>query len=179
MAARSQAAVHKTAEVPVSALAQEIVAGLTAKPKQIPPKYFYDEKGAQLFEAITETPEYYPTRCEIAILRERAHEVARFIPEGAAVVEFGSGSSRKARLLIEAAPTIAAYVPVDISSQLLLREAPVGLSWQSNEAPSDSSPLVVSVIVTCCGGASISGASGSRTIEPSPRTPASSRCPSR
>jgi dimethylhistidine N-methyltransferase len=123
MAARSQAALRKTAEVPVSALAQEIVAGLTAKPKRIPPKYFYDEKGAQLFEAITQTPEYYPTRCEIEILRERAHEMARFIPQGAAVVEFGSGSSRKARLLIEAAPAIAAYVPVDISSQLLLREA--------------------------------------------------------
>src|SRR5262245_46640168 len=114
MAARSQAALRKTAEVPVSGLAQEIVAGLTAKPKRIPPKYFYDEKGEQLLEAITQTPKYYPTRCEIEILHERAHEMARFIPQGAAVVEFGSGSSRKGRLLIEAAPAIAAYVPVDI-----------------------------------------------------------------
>jgi dimethylhistidine N-methyltransferase len=123
MAARSQAALRKAAEMPAAALADEIIAGLTAKPKRIPPKYFYDETGAQLFEAITETPEYYPTRCEIAILRDRADEIARFIPSGAAVVEFGSGSSRKARLLMAAAPTIAAYVPVDLSSQMLIREA--------------------------------------------------------
>ena len=123
MAARSQAAFRKAAEMPASALADEIIAGLTAKPKRIPPKYFYDETGAQLFEAITATPEYYPTRCEIAILRDRAGEIARFIPTGAAVVEFGSGSSRKARLLMAAAPAIAAYVPVDLSSQMLIREA--------------------------------------------------------
>ena len=123
MAARSQAALRKAAEMPASALADEIIAGLTAKPKRIPPKYFYDETGAQLFEAITATPEYYPTRCEIAILRDRAGEIARFIPTGAAVVEFGSGSSRKARLLMAAAPAIAAYVPVDLSSQMLIREA--------------------------------------------------------
>ena len=123
MAARSQAALRKAAEMPASALADEIIAGLTAKPKRIPPKYFYDETGAQLFEAITATPEYYPTRCEIAILRDRADEIARFIPAGAAVIEFGSGSSRKARLLMAAAPAIAAYVPVDLSSQMLIREA--------------------------------------------------------
>jgi dimethylhistidine N-methyltransferase len=123
MAAPSQAALRRVSETPVSVLAPEIIAGLTAKPKRIPPKYFYDETGAQLFEAITATPEYYPTRCEIAILRERAGEIARFLPEGAAVVEFGSGSSGKARLLIAAAPAIAAYVPVDISSQMLIREA--------------------------------------------------------
>jgi L-histidine Nalpha-methyltransferase len=123
MAARSQAALRNVAEMPGSALAHEIIAGLTAKPKRIPPKYFYDEIGAQLFEAITETAEYYPTRCEIAILRDRADEIARFIPAGAAVVEFGSGSSRKARLLMAAAPAIAAYVPVDLSSQMLIREA--------------------------------------------------------
>jgi dimethylhistidine N-methyltransferase len=123
MAARSQAALRNVAEMPGPALAHEIIAGLTAKPKRIPPKYFYDEIGAKLFEAITETPEYYPTRCEIAILRDRADEIARFIPAGAAVVEFGSGSSRKARLLMAAAPAIAAYVPVDLSSQMLIREA--------------------------------------------------------
>ena len=87
MVARTQAALRKAAEIPASALADEIIAGLTAKPKRIPPKYFYDEAGAQLFEAITATPEYYPTRCEIAILRDRAGEIARFIPAGAAVIE--------------------------------------------------------------------------------------------
>src|SRR5215469_13978924 len=123
MVARTQAALRKAAEIPASALADEIIAGLTAKPKRIPPKYFYDEAGAQLFEAITATPEYYPTRCEIAILRDRAGEIARFIPAGAVVIEFGSGSSRKARLLMAAAPAIGAYVPVDLSSQMLIREA--------------------------------------------------------
>ena len=59
--------------------------------KRIPPKYFYDESGSQLFEAITQTPEYYLTRCEMEILRERASEIARFIPDGAAMIEFGSG----------------------------------------------------------------------------------------
>jgi dimethylhistidine N-methyltransferase len=108
---------------PESSLAREIIAGLTARPKRISPKYFYDEAGAQLFEAITATPEYYLTRCEIAILDERAAEIARLIPDGTAVVEFGSGSSRKARVLITAAPAIVAYVPVDISSKMLIKEA--------------------------------------------------------
>src|SRR3974390_3271896 len=104
MAARSQAVLRKAAEMPAWPLADEIIAGLTAKPKRIPPKYFYDETGAQLFDAITATPEYYPTRCEIAILRERADEIAGFIPAGAAVVEFGSGSGRQARPLVAGPP---------------------------------------------------------------------------
>jgi dimethylhistidine N-methyltransferase len=123
MAAQSQAALDHAALPPQSSLAREIIAGLAARPKRISPKYFYDEVGAQLFEAITATPEYYLTRCELAILRERAAEIARFVPDGAAVVEFGSGSSQKARVLIAATPAIAAYVPVDISSKMLIREA--------------------------------------------------------
>jgi dimethylhistidine N-methyltransferase len=122
MTAHSQAALRRISVSPESSLAREI-AGLTARPKRISPKYFYDEAGAQLFEAITATPEYYLTRCEIAILDERAAEIARLIPDGTAVVEFGSGSSRKARVLITAAPAIAAYVPVDISSKMLIKEA--------------------------------------------------------
>jgi dimethylhistidine N-methyltransferase len=122
MAARSQAVVRQVPP-PQSPLARELIAGLTGRPKRIPPKYFYDETGAQLFEQITEAPEYYLTRCEMAILRERAAEIARFIPERAAVIEFGSGSSQKVRLLIAAAPTIAAHVPVDISAKMLTEEA--------------------------------------------------------
>src|SRR5437660_6393485 len=106
-----------------SSFVRDVLAGLTARPKRLSPKYFYDETGAQLFEAITATPEYYLTRCELAILHDRAAEIARFIPDRAAVVEFGSGSSQKARILIEAAPAIAAYVPVDISSKMLMQEA--------------------------------------------------------
>src|ERR1043166_5181430 len=92
-----------------SAFLRDVVAGLTARPKRLPPKYFYDEAGARLFEAITALPEYYPTRCELEILHERALEIARFFPAGSALVEFGSGSSRKVRMLLAAAPTIAAY----------------------------------------------------------------------
>ena len=124
MAAPSQAVLrHVSVAPPASSLAREVIAGLTARPKRISPKYFYDEAGAQLFAAITATPEYYLTRCEIGILQERASEIARFIPAGAALVEFGSGSSQKARVLIAAAPAIAAYVPVDISSKMLIKEA--------------------------------------------------------
>src|SRR5262249_27696343 len=83
--------------------AAEVVAGLTAKPKRLPPKFFYDSTGSDLFERITELPEYYPTRCELSIVQERAADIAALIPEGAALVEFGSGSSRKTRLLLGAA----------------------------------------------------------------------------
>ena len=110
-------------EAPDAAFARDVIAGLGARPKHLPPKYFYDEAGSLLFEAITELPEYYPTRCELSILREHAGEIARLLPERAALVEFGSGSSRKARILLDAAPAVAAYVPVDISSALLATEA--------------------------------------------------------
>jgi dimethylhistidine N-methyltransferase len=123
MAAQPNAALrYETTEIEPP-FARDVVSGLTARPKRLPPKYFYDEAGAQLFEEITALPEYYPTRCELAILRERAADIARFFPEGSALVEFGSGSSRKVRILLAAAPTIAAYVPVDISSEMLSQEA--------------------------------------------------------
>ena len=102
---------------------RDAIAGLTARPKHLSPKYFYDQAGAKLFDDITALPEYYPTRCELEILRALAADLARFFPGGSALIEFGSGSSRKVRLLLKAAPTIAAYVPVDISSQMLTQEA--------------------------------------------------------
>src|SRR5262249_44815361 len=79
--------------------------------------------GSRLFEQITELPEYYPTRCELAILREHSAEIARFIRPQGALIEFGSGSTRKVRILLAAAPSLAAYVPVDISSEMLAQEA--------------------------------------------------------
>jgi dimethylhistidine N-methyltransferase len=103
--------------------ARDVLQGLSAHPKNLPPKYFYDQAGSELFEQITTLPEYYPTRCELRILRDRAPEIARLLPEGAALVEFGSGSSKKVRLLLEAAPQLAAYVPVDISAEFLQQEA--------------------------------------------------------
>src|SRR3954467_9172740 len=94
-----------------SSFARDIVAGLTARPKRLSPKYFYDEAGSHLFERITEVPDYYPTRTEHAILTKHAPERARLLPENTALIEFGSGSFRKARILLDAAPTVAAYVP--------------------------------------------------------------------
>jgi dimethylhistidine N-methyltransferase len=106
-----------------SQFGHDVLAGLTARPKRLLPKYFYDHAGAQLFEEITALPEYYPTRCELAILTENAAAIARLVPEGAALIEFGSGSSKKARILLAAAQQAAAYVPVDISTEMLAKEA--------------------------------------------------------
>jgi dimethylhistidine N-methyltransferase len=122
MNVQARIARHEPA-VAYAQFARDVLAGLTARPKRLPPKYFYDEAGSRLFEQITELPEYYPTRSELAILAAHAPEIARLLPENTALIEFGSGSFRKARILLDAAPTIAAYVPVDISSQMLVQEA--------------------------------------------------------
>ena len=105
-----------------SAFAADVVEGLTATPKRIPAKYFYDAAGSQLFQQITALPEYYPTRTELQILATRRHELATLLPAGAALVEFGSGSTEKARIVLQAA-SFAVYVPVDISGEFLAEEA--------------------------------------------------------
>jgi L-histidine Nalpha-methyltransferase len=102
--------------------AADVIAGLTTQPKTLPAKYFYDLTGSALFERITELLEYYPTRCEIAILRDHAPAIASMFPPRSALVEFGSGSSRKARILLDAAASVAAYVPVDISGDFLQQD---------------------------------------------------------
>jgi dimethylhistidine N-methyltransferase len=106
-----------------STFAADVLAGLSASPKRLPPKYFYDDAGSLLFERITELPEYYPTRCEMSILRVHAADICRLIPEGAALIEFGAGAAKKARVLLRAAPQLAAYVPVDICGEMIEREA--------------------------------------------------------
>jgi len=98
---------------------RDLLAGLARSPKTASPKWFYDAEGSRLFEEITELPEYYPTRTELALLRDRAGEMAQAIPEGAALVEFGSGASTKTRLLLDAAPQLGVYVPIDISKSAL------------------------------------------------------------
>jgi dimethylhistidine N-methyltransferase len=123
MAASPQTALRRAPDVVESEFAHDVIAGLSARPKRLSPKYFYDEKGAQLFEEITRLPEYYPTRCELSILERHAAEMVKLIPAEAALIEFGSGSTRKARMLLDAAPAIGAYVPVDISSEMLRQEA--------------------------------------------------------
>ncbi len=100
-------------------------AGLTAAPKSLPPKWFYDAVGSELFEKITALPEYYPTRAEREILQARAVHIAA-ASRAATLVELGSGSSEKTRLLIDAlraAGTLHRYVPVDVSEQALLAAA--------------------------------------------------------
>ena len=107
---------HATEE---SDFAKDVLSGLAKPQKAIPPKYFYDAEGSRLFEAITELAEYYPTRTEVALLRRTAGEIAALIPPGAALVEFGSGASTKTRILLDAAPQIGVYVPIDISKAAL------------------------------------------------------------
>lgn len=100
------------------AFRQDVLAGLKQVPKAIPARWLYDDAGSQLFEEITQLPEYYPTRAETDILNTRGGEFAELIGPGRAVVEFGSGSSVKTPLLLSAiAP--AAYVPLDISGDFL------------------------------------------------------------
>ena len=106
-----------------SAFEDDVLLGLATRPKRLPAKYFYDETGSLLFERITEVKEYYPTRTEMGILRDHAADIMRLIPAGSALVEFGSGSSRKARIVLAAAPPLAAYVPVDICGEMIAQEA--------------------------------------------------------
>jgi dimethylhistidine N-methyltransferase len=124
MARATQTALRAAPPVETSdPFAADVLAGLTAKPKHLPPKYFYDAAGSALFERITQLPEYYPTRCELALLREHAPAIASLFPPNCALIEFGAGASKKARILFGAAATIEAYVPVDISGDFLQAEA--------------------------------------------------------
>jgi L-histidine Nalpha-methyltransferase len=103
-------------------MAGEILRGLQAHPKWISPKYFYDAKGSELFEQITDLPEYYLTRTEMALFDEYLPDIAKHRHRAVCVVEYGSGSSLKIRKLLEAL-TPEAYVPVDISNEHLQENA--------------------------------------------------------
>jgi len=104
----------------------DVLRGFEMRPRAIPARWFYDRRGSELFEAITDLPEYYPTRTETAILRRIAPEVAALAGPGRAVVEFGSGSSMKTPIVLGAvAPS--AYVPIDISGDFL-RESSASLA---------------------------------------------------
>jgi L-histidine Nalpha-methyltransferase len=100
---------------------EDIIQGLTAVKKNLPPKYFYDDRGSELFEQICELPEYYPTRTEAAIIDRYANEIARFTG-CCELVELGSGSSTKTRLLLDAyqqLPGDCRYIPIDVSGGIL------------------------------------------------------------
>jgi dimethylhistidine N-methyltransferase len=110
-------ALHDFAPIQAS-FRDDVLRGLSLPQKKLSAKYFYDDRGSELFEAICELPEYYPTRTEIALMQRYAGEMAQLMGPRSLLIEYGSGSSKKTRLLIEAAAP-AAYVPIDISRSLL------------------------------------------------------------
>jgi L-histidine Nalpha-methyltransferase len=112
---------------------RDVLNGLSARPRTIPPRWFYDRAGSELFEAITTLPEYYLTRTERSLLSETAGEIAALTGPGRTVVEFGSGSSAKTPILLSAVDP-AAYVPIDISRDFLW-EAAARLSKQFADLP--------------------------------------------
>lgn len=101
----------------------DALAGLLARRKTLPCKYFYDQRGSRLFDDICETAEYYPTRCEREILWDQRHEVAFYAGKGAALVDLGGCNPEKARILLESLTAPRAYVPVDVSAEALERGA--------------------------------------------------------
>jgi len=101
----------------------EVLRGLRQQQKEIPSKYFYDERGSRLFDRICELEDYYPTRTEAAIMREHVAEMAELLGPSCLLIEYGSGSSTKTRILLDHLREPAAYVPVDISCEHLLRAA--------------------------------------------------------
>ena len=100
--------------------ARDVAAGLASQPKTLPCQYFYDARGSELFEEITRLPEYYPTTVETGILRDCAADFAEDLnAKESVLVEFGSGSSLKTELLLEALPGLVCYIPIDVSASAL------------------------------------------------------------
>jgi L-histidine N-alpha-methyltransferase len=113
--------VHLPPGGPLSGMAADVRAGLTRPFKELSPRYFYDERGSQLFEEITELPEYYPTRCEREILETRSAEICEAANSPATLIELGSGSALKTTVLLNAmldAGCLETYCPVDISEEI-------------------------------------------------------------
>jgi L-histidine N-alpha-methyltransferase len=113
--------VHLPPGGPLSGMAADVRAGLTKPFKELSPRYFYDGHGSELFEQITELPEYYPTRCERRILELHAREICTAADDPATLIELGSGSAAKTRVLLDAmrgAGCLDAYAPVDISEEI-------------------------------------------------------------
>lgn len=103
----------------VNDMLADVIAGLDRSPKSLPSKYFYDDRGSQLFEVITDLGEYYLTRAELQIMQQHACDIASVIGDGALIIEYGSGSSKQTRTLLDALAAPAGYVPVDISGDFL------------------------------------------------------------
>ncbi|MFG1921301.1 L-histidine N(alpha)-methyltransferase [Cryptosporangium sp. NPDC048952] len=121
---------HLPADFIARTLRQDVATGLTADPKWLPPRWFYDDRGSELFDEITRLPEYYPTRAERQILTARAAEIAE-VSAATALVELGAGACEKTHLLLDAlraAGSLRTYVPVDVSDGAL-RTASANLLW--------------------------------------------------
>ncbi|MGD9501056.1 MAG: L-histidine N(alpha)-methyltransferase [Methyloceanibacter sp.] len=112
--------------------AAAVLAGLARKPRSIPCRFFYDARGSELFEEITKLDEYYPTRIETALLEAYGSEIAARAGSGRALIEFGSGSSRKTSLLLSALQDVPAYIPIDIAAESLQEAA----EWLGGRHPS-------------------------------------------
>jgi dimethylhistidine N-methyltransferase len=123
----------------LSEFGSDLQAALATRPHAISPKYFYDAEGSRLFDRICELPEYYPTRTELGILERHVAEMAALAGPGAEIVEFGAGSLRKVRLLLQAFETPARYVPIDISGEHLRDAAGI---LRSEFAKLDVQPVV-------------------------------------
>lgn len=122
-----------------SGFSRDVLQGLSKTQKEIPSKYFYDERGSELFEQICGLDEYYPTGCEVEIMQHNLEEIADVLGGGVQLIELGSGSSMKTRLLLKQCKNLAMYVPVDISDDFL-QEVGAGLR---NEFPDhDIRPVV-------------------------------------
>jgi dimethylhistidine N-methyltransferase len=126
-------------KAPAPSFAADVRAMLASRPRSISPKWFYDERGSQLFDAICELSEYYPTRTELAILSQHAGEIASHMGPRAEIVEFGAGSLRKVRLLLDAMDEPARLLPIDISGEHLARCA---VELQRDYAGLDVQPVV-------------------------------------
>src|SRR5246127_1679232 len=126
MTAHSLTAIQSGSSAPLetSDLLSDVVAGLSSNPRSLPCKYFYDERGAALFQKICELPEYYITRTEIDILDRNRAEIASHLGPNIELIGLGTGAGTKTRILIEALEGPAAYIPVDISEKQL-RESTV------------------------------------------------------
>lgn len=108
-----------------SVLYQDVIKGLSQEQKELPSKYFYDQEGSKLFEKICDVPEYYPTDCEIEIMESHSQEMSELIGRNAQLIELGSGSSKKTRILLDHLNEPTMYVPVDISKEFLNQTAVV------------------------------------------------------
>ncbi|HEX5354526.1 MAG TPA: L-histidine N(alpha)-methyltransferase [Rhodanobacteraceae bacterium] len=116
---QARRAYHLDDRQPGEDLLADALAGLSSRPKRLPSKYFYDARGSTLFERICEQPEYYPTRVELEVMRDHVGAIARALGQNVRLVEYGSGSGLKTRMLLRELDAPVAYVPVEISRSAL------------------------------------------------------------